>query len=86
MSSVDERRDLRVSEKESERNELCRRLSGGLPSANVDARPSGRCLKPCGEGLTCRPEEAGGGRVIADGFSDAILRTERPASKADGKR
>jgi hypothetical protein len=73
ISSVDERRDFRVSEKVSERNELRRRLSAGFPSANVDARPSGLCLKPCGEGLICRPDVVGGGRVIEDGFSEAIV-------------
>ena len=73
MSSVDERRDFRVSEKESERNELRRRLGIEFGSAKVDALPRGRCLKPCGEGLTFRPEEDGGERVVEAGFSEPMF-------------
>ena len=72
MSSVDERNDFRVSEKVSERNELLRRFGIGLPSAKVDALLKGRCRRPIGEGLVCRPDEVGGGSVIEAGFSEAI--------------
>ena len=72
MSSVDERRDFRVSENVSDRKELRRRLNGGFPSAKVDDLPKGRCVRPCGEGLTCRPEVDGGGKMIEGCFSEAI--------------
>jgi hypothetical protein len=69
---VEDRNDLLVSESVSEMKELRRRLSTGCPSAKVDARPNGRCLKPFGDGLTCRPEDVGGGKVIEVGLSVAI--------------
>ncbi len=75
MSSVDERKDFRVSEIGSERNELRRRFDAEFPSAKVDARAR-RCFKPGGDGLVWRPEVIGGGRVIEDGFSAAMSRVD----------
>ena len=73
MSSVDERSDFRVSDRLSERNELDRRFNRAFSSANVDALPSGRCLRPCGEGLILPPVCNEEGRVIEGFFSEDML-------------
>ncbi len=72
MSSVDERRDLRVSESVSERKELDLRLSDAFPSANVVALPSGRCLRSWEDGLTRRPVWSSGGSVMDGDLSEAM--------------
>ena len=73
-SSVEERRDLRVSERLSENMELLLRLGCIPTSAKVAARLRGRWRIFDGDGLTCLMFWEGGGKLRFESFSEAIVR------------
>jgi hypothetical protein len=73
-SSVEERIDLRASENPSDRNELLLRSAGRLSAAaNVEARLSGLCRRPSGDGLLWRLDKVGGGNLTSKGFSEVVI-------------